>query len=309
MFDFSILLNTEIQIITYFILGFILKKKGITDETVDSFLSIFIINLVMPINIFLSFYENVSLVSLQEGYRLILVGTIVAGIVYFISKLLPKSMDTQERKIIQYSMLISNGSLIGLPLIQGLFGSAGIFYANLFMIPTRILSFGLGDSFFNPNYQRKSLIQTMKSFLTNPITIAMILGILFQLGKISLFPSVTLVFNGLSSCMTPIALILVGSILATSFQKEISVPKSISGMCFFRLLLAPLITYMVCILLNLGSVQTIVAVLINAAPVASTCTIFAKRYNGNATFASNCVCYSTIASFLTLCGVCIALIR
>ncbi|MEG0034947.1 MAG: AEC family transporter, partial [Bacilli bacterium] len=83
---------------------------------------------------------------------------------------------------------------------------------------------------------------------------------------------------------------------------------SVGKMCFFRLLCSPLITYLICLALHLGSIETTAAVLINACPVASTCTIFAKKYKGDTSFASNCVCYSTFCSLLTLCFVCFVLL-
>lgn len=308
MFDISILLNTEFQIILFFILGLFLKKYKIMNEQSDGFLSVFVLDIIMPANIFLSFYDNMSIASMKAGYKLILAGTLIASIVYFSGKLFPSKLNHQRKKIVHYSILISNGSLIGLPLIQGLCGSEGVFYANIFMIPTRILSYVMGESFFNPKYKSDSIFEIIKKFITNPVIIAMLLGFGCNFLHIQFFTGIRTTLNGISGCMTPIALILVGSTLYDSLGGKVKGFASISGMCVVRLLISPLITYLICMFLQLGSMETIAAVLINATPVASTCTIFARKYNGDTSFASNCVCYSTFYSMLTLCFICLILI-
>lgn len=308
LFDITILLNTQLQIILYFILGYLLKKRHIMKEQNDAFLSTFVLDIVMPVNVFLSFYDQMTMESMMAGYKLIIAGILITTVLYGSAKFFPSKITTQRKKIMQFSILISNGSLIGLPLVYGMFGSAGVFYANIFMIPTRILCYVMGESFFNPDYKCDSFQTIVKKFFTNPIVIAMMLGFLCNLLNVSFYSGMRKTLDGLSACMTPIALILVGSTLGASKREQTSMITSISGMCVVRLLLSPLLTYLICIWLQLGSVETLVAVLINATPVASTCTIYAKKYNGDSAFASNCVFYSTFCSMITLCLICFILL-
>ena len=58
MFDLSVLLNVEMQILIFFGLGLHLKKRGVTDGPIDAFLSTLILNLIMPVNIFLDVYKR-----------------------------------------------------------------------------------------------------------------------------------------------------------------------------------------------------------------------------------------------------------
>ena len=202
MFDLSVLLNVEMQILIFFGLGLLLKKRGVTDGPIDAFLSTLILNLIMPVNIFLSFYRSVSVAVLKESLLLVLAGVIVVVLVLGMARLLPKSMPLEKKRIAQYSMLISNGSLIGLPLIEGLCGSMGVVYANIFMIPTRILSFSSGEKYFNTEWKPAGALSVMKKFFFNPITIAMILGFLFNLARIPLPGGLDAVFSSLSGCMS-----------------------------------------------------------------------------------------------------------
>lgn len=304
MIDLSVLIQVELQILIFFLLGMMLKKKKITDSHIDEFLSVLILNLIMPMNVFLSFYHNVSITVLQESFLLIVVGMIVVGAVLLCSLAMPKTMPMDKRRIAQYSMLISNGALIGLPLIEGLCGSAGVVYANIFMIPTRILSFSTGKKYFSAEAKNNGVMETMKSFFLNPITVAMILGFGLNWLQLTIPFGVSAVITGLSGCMSPLALILVGSTLMESPSLKETVSLDILEISFFRLIIAPLLTCVVGMVMGLSPLQLIAAVLVNAAPVASTATIFAKRYNGNTGYTSSCVFLSTILSLVTLWFVC-----
>lgn len=307
MFDLNVLIHVEMQILLFFVIGMVLKKKGITDHHIDGFLSTFVLNLIMPMSIFVSFYKSISTEILKSSIMLVVAGIVVAILVIILGRFIPKSMSEDKRRIAQYAILISNGSLIGLPLIYGLCGDTGVFYANIFMIPTRILSFTSGEKYFNPQYKGASVFTVIKNFILNPITLAMICGFALNACQIQIPGGVNSVFESLSACMTPLALILVGSTLVDSADDIKKSSFDILGISFFRLILSPLLTYFICLLLRIDLSMTIVAVLINATPVASTATIFAQKYKGDTLFSSNCVFLSTVFSFVTLWGVCLTM--
>lgn len=307
MFDLSVLFSVEMQILIFFAIGIVLKKKKITDSRTDEFLSVLILNLVMPVNVFLSFYQNISIEVLQSSFMLVVVGILVVLIVLALSRLIPKQFPLEKRRIAQYSMLISNGALIGLPLIEGLCGSTGVLYANIFMIPTRILSFSSGEKYFNSNWKSAGILAIMKKFFFNPITIAMMLGFGLNLVKFVIPSGISSVVSSLSGCMTPLALILVGSTLMDTESIKNVISVDILEISFFRLIISPLLTYGVGLLFGLSMPQLIAAVLVNATPVASTATIFAKKYNGNTHYTSRCVFLSTVLSLVTLWFVCITI--
>ncbi|MEG0330693.1 MAG: AEC family transporter [Erysipelotrichaceae bacterium] len=301
---FDKLLNVELQIILFFMIGIFLKKKNVANSNSDTFLSSFILNIIMPTNIFLCFYNNVSANIMLSSIPLIFVGVLVVIAIQLFSKINPFKLDSNRRKISEYGMLISNGSLVGLPIVENLFGSIGVVYANIFMIPTRILAFSFAEKYFNPNYQKLSLKNTIINFLSNPITIAMIVGFSFNVLHIVLPTSLNITFSSLSSCMSPLALILVGSTLADIEDFKIFLQKDLWAMSLFRLFISPLITAIITVLLNLPITVTMVAVIINATPVASTATIFCKKYNGDLSYTSGFVFLTTALSIISLFLVC-----
>lgn len=303
MMDTGILLQVEAQVFLYFAIGILLKGIGMTGPAQDQFLSELLLGLILPMNVFVSFYESMHWSQWMTGGLLILAGTLVILVILALTRLLPAAIPPDKRRIGEFCMLISNGSLIAIPLIEALCGSAGVVYANLFMVPTRIFSNVAAQSFFAPATHRGDLRQALRQFAGNPLILAMVLGFAANLAGLALPAPLLQVGEGLSGCMSPLALILVGSTLADTFAR-VSLPKLISptvlGFCLFRLLAAPFLTLAVCKLVGLSGTECTAAVLVNAAPVANTATIFCQKYRGDIAFTSTCVFVSTALSFVTL---------
>lgn len=303
MIDGDVLIRVEMQVLLYFAIGMILKKIRLAGPQEDQFLSELLMGLILPMNVFVAFYQPAYADELAAGGLLILAGSLVVVIVLLIARLLPKRIPPGKKRIAEYCMLISNGSLIGIPLIEALCGAAGVFYANIFMTPTRILSNVAGQSFFDVENQESGWRAGLKCSLTNPLILGMAAGFLLNQLHIPLPVPVMNVCSGLADCMSPLALILVGSTLYDAFS-QVTLTHMFSLPIFlislFRLLAAPCLTFLACVALGLDGTQRIAAVLVNATPVASTAVIFCQKYHGDIRFTSTCVFISTILSFITL---------
>ena len=303
MIDGNVLIQVETQVFLYFAIGIILKKIRLTGPREDQFLSELLLGLILPMNVFVSFYQSMHMDQLITGGLLILAGTLVVLVILLLTRFLPRSIPTNKKRIAEFCMLISNGSLIGIPLIEALCGTAGVVYANIFMVPTRVFSNMAAQSFFDPAAHSGNWKKGVKSFAANPLFLGMLTGFILNLSGLELPVPVMNVCSGLSGCMSPLALILVGSTLADAFS-QISFGKMFSlpvlGICLFRLLAAPYLTLLICRLLGLSGTECAAAVLVNAAPVANTATIFCQKYHGDINFTSTCVFISTLLSFATL---------
>lgn len=58
-----------------------------------------------------------------------------------------------RRKPLRYGTIVSNGGF-GNPVIEGIYGTNGLFYASVFMLPVRIVSYVECEE--HPVYERKS---------------------------------------------------------------------------------------------------------------------------------------------------------
>lgn len=300
--DGIVLLQAECKILLLFGLGMLLKKLQLTNAEADQFLSDLLMNVLMPMNIFVSFYQSMSVEELSSCGWLVPAGALVVAVVMLCARLIPASVPLARRRIAEYCMLISNGSMVGIPLVESMYGPTGVFYANMFMVSTRILSNISGQYYFDTSSHGNGVKQGLKNFVRNPLNISMALGFLFNLLKVPVAVPVMGTCSSLAACMSPMAMILVGSTLLDTFR-TVSLSQIFSGqvlgVSLFRLLASPYITLAACRLLGVQGVQCAAAVLINAAPVVNTATIYCQKYHGDMGFTNACVFVSTMLSFVT----------
>lgn len=300
--DGIVLLQAECKILLLFGLGMLLKKLQLTNAEADQFLSDLLMNVLMPMNIFVSFYQSMSVEELSSCGWLVPAGALVVAVVMLCARLIPASVPLARRRIAEYCMLISNGSMVGIPLVESMYGPTGVFYANMFMVSTRILSNISGQYYFDTSSHGNGVKQGLKNFVRNPLNISMALGFLLNLLKVPVAVPVMGTCSSLAACMSPMAMILVGSTLLDTFR-TVSLSQIFSGqvlgVSLFRLLASPYITLAACHLLGVQGVQCAAAVLINAAPVVNTATIYCQKYHGDMGFTNACVFVSTMLSFVT----------
>ena len=296
----TILINTQLTIVTYLIVGFLLSKTGLIDEHAQLFISNLTINVLLPASVFTSFLSGMSMdLLLSLGTILIL----AIGLEVFLS-LASKTGGSRrftpgQACVAHYGYLVSNGGLIGTPVIESLFGAVGVMCCNVFMIPTRNLAFSAGESIFNPSLKRTSQA-VLRSVATNKIIDVMALGLVMIYFNLSLPAPILTALQKIGGCLAPFSLILVGSLLAQRVKLTAPMIKNVAQITLIRLLVIPLAALGVCLALRLDFQTTAVITLLMGMPVGSSCASFAKKYRGDETFASAVVLISTLLSTVTL---------
>jgi Predicted permeases len=294
------LINTQITIMIYLLVGFTLYKVKLIDNYSQLFLSNMTINVLLPASVFVSFLHSMSM-DLLTSMAAILALAIVFEIALYLFTKIPtgKLFSPSESCVAHYGYLVSNGGLVGTPVIGVLFGDTGVMLCNIFMIPTRIMAYSAGESIFNPSLKRgkKDIILAL---VTNKVIIVMALGLIMVLFHLSLPAPVLTALEKIGGCLSPFSLMLVGSMLAQKVHISKIMMRNISIITIIRLIIIPLCALLICKILNLDFETTSIITLLLGMPVGSSCASFAKKYKGNETFASSVVFVSTVLSIVTL---------
>ena len=118
----TILINTQLTIVTYLIVGFFLSKTGLIDGQAQLFISNLTINVLLPASVFTSFLTGMSM-DLLISLGTILILAILLEVFLSLASKIPSSRFTpSEACVAHYGYLVSNGGLIGTPVIESLFG-------------------------------------------------------------------------------------------------------------------------------------------------------------------------------------------
>ena len=83
--------------------------------------------------------------------------------------------------VLQYATVCSNAGFLGNPVAEGLYGSIGLLYASVYLIPQRIVMWSAGISYFTESPSRKEVV---KKVLTHPCIVAVEIGIVLMVTQV-----------------------------------------------------------------------------------------------------------------------------
>ena len=184
---------------------------------------------------------------------------------------------------------------MGSPLVQGIYGSQGLLYASIYLIPQRIVMWSSGIACFSEATKK----DVVKKVLTHPCIIAVFIGIFFMVTQISLPTFLDKSLSAISSCNTFLPMIVIGGILAEIDFKSVFSKLTIYY-SFLRLIAIPLVVLAVCALLHLPSLVCAVATVLAGMPAGTTTAVLAEKYDGDSPLAVKLIFLSTVLSMLTI---------
>ena len=295
----QILIELQGTILVYLAIGFFLKKVHLFTDNSDAFMSDFVLGVLLPMSVFVSFLKAFTRENLIECIAILMVAAIIEIVVYLITKWKFPKFSKDEMCVARYGLLVSNGGLVGTPVIEGLLGAAGVVYANVFLIPTRIMAFSAGESVFNPKIHRNAK-EILKALVTNKILIAVFLGMGFVFLNLKLPAFAMTALSNVGGSLGPMSLMLVGSLLGRKIQFHVSDAVKIIVLSILRQIVLPLILAFCLIPLNFSFELKVTMVLLIGMPIGSSCAVFANKYHGDVPFASTAVLISTLSCTVTL---------
>lgn len=295
MESFSKMVDVQTVLFIYMAVGFYCRKKGIFNDVARDKLTDFVVFITLPCMIFESFNMEFSLDALKQGAVALIIAVGMACVALLLGKVLYNRFPYEEKSILQYGTLVSNSGFAGLPVVSGAYGDEGLFLGSLFIIPTRILMWSAGISLFT----KADAKQAVKKVMLNPGIIAVEVGLIRMILQIPLPHFVDSAVDNLGACTSPLAMALVGAILADVPLKTVFDPKSFY-LVAVRQFLLPGICLVALRLLGMDPLTIGVSVVITGMPIGSTTAILAQKYGADAQFASKCVFISTLTSLVTV---------
>ncbi|GLC80388.1 AEC family transporter [Lacrimispora brassicae] len=294
--DYQHLLNLQGMLFLLVAAGVILRRKGILAEGAKTVLTDLVIYLILPCNIINSFFIEFNL-DILKGFAVILTiaSLIQAGCLIF-AKVFYNREPESRKKVLQYGTVCSNAGFMGNPIAEGVYGAEGLMYASIFLIPQRIVMWSAGVSYFTESPDRKTVV---KKVLTHPCIIAVYIGLILMITRLSLPAFLQNTIRSVGGCTTTVSMVLIGAILAEVEPGSI-LDRGIVRYAFIRLFLLPLLVYLCCRAFHVTPLLSGVSVLLTGMPAGSTTAILAAKYDGDYIFATKCVVVTTLLSLVTI---------
>lgn len=294
--DFTGLFEMQGMMFLVMILGMMLKRAGIVEDGGKKLLTDLVIDVTLPASILKSFQ--------MEFNHQILVSCMVIGIAavliqfgsYLLSMFLYPGFPDERKKVLQYATICSNAGILGNPIAEGIFGSLGLLYASIYVIPQRAFMWSVGLTYFTEAPDKKTLL---KKVMTHPCILAVIFGFLIMIFQIQLPGFLSLTVKTIANANTFIAMLLVGTILAGVRFQDLP-GKETLYYAFIRLFLIPLLVFLICHAAGIDKMVTGVSVTLSGMPAASVTAVMATKYGKDEVFATKCVVLTTLMSMVTV---------
>lgn len=292
---FENMLTMQGMMFFFVIVGFIVRKKEIVGTTGRLNMVDLCLYVLLPFNIFHAF-----LVQPHHDVWKPVVITVLLSILYNAvsvasSFLLYRRTDEERRKPLRYGTIVSNGGFLGNPVIESIYGTSGLLYASVFMLPVRVVMWSVGVSCFLPG-QKKNVI---KKVITHPCIVAIYLGLIVMMLPVSWPDFFTRAVDGLSSANTPVSMMLIGMMLAEMDPRGL-IDRTMVFYAAVRLVLIPAIIFVLTAPFPVDPVLRGIAVIMAGMPAPVTTALLSSKYHGDERYATGMIFLSTLLSLLTL---------
>ena len=276
-------------------MGFGITKAGALSNKTRVDLTNIVIYVVLPCNIFSSFQKGITPEMLRQCL-IVLIAAFGMQLLYIvINKLAYIKIPPERRVVVQYATIVNNAAFMGLPIIGAVFGSTGILYGSIALIPMRIFAWTAGLSLFTDMETK----QKVKILATHPCIWAVILGFAYIFAPFELPGFLSDAISTISACTTMLPMLVVGSILSGVKLKDV-LDKDCFYYSLFRLILIPAVVFGALTLLRVDPLTTGVVVLASAMPASTTSAMLSEKYGKDSIFAARLLIISTILSIITL---------
>lgn len=195
-------------------------------------------------------------------------------------------------------LLISapNMMFIGVPVVQAIYGPQAVLYLALSTLPFNILIYSYGVILLKGN---KNGGFDMRELVTSPL-IATVIAVLLLLFRIELPGIFTELIDTMSAATMPFSMIVIGASLGAVDVKGIFSDLRIYAVSAIRLILSPILVYLVLSLFIKDRVLLGSMTVYAACPTGIVVSILAMKYDRTAIYASKGVLMTTALSMLTI---------
>lgn len=280
---------------------FLFQKRYVTDDFVQQ-ASRLIFNFALPALL----YVNISQADLHVLLNLKSISVAIsATLVVFILSIVfvsYKVIDRNDKGVIVQAIFRANMGIIGLAYCANAYGQAGLAFAAIYMgfltILYNVLSVSVLNIFQN---QQTDIIKILKGIITNPIIIAIVLGMIsagFNIKPISIV-STSLAY--IAQLTLPLALICTGASL--TFTTLGKYWKLVTIATVGKCVIYPSLLIAMALFFHIDGMVLGVMYLMAMSPTAAASYVMVRKIGGNHLLAAQIVATSTIISLpITLIG-------
>lgn len=276
--------------------GFFSRKKNLINDELSRGLSDILTNIGLPTLVVSSFIISYSQELLGSMMEILLISIIFHVVIILLSKLILSKYNIDKQKIIKFMFIFPNSGAMGVPLVYGLYGQIGVLYLSIFLIPYQILFWTYGEGLFS--HEKGGI--SLKKYLNNPNIVAVVVGLFIFMLSIKVPFIVKQTLSDIGAITMPLSMMIIGEKITSMKFKEIIFDKDVYFCSFIRLIIAPIIMFVIISFFNGTPLIKNVCIAAEVIPTATVTVLFCEKYNYNTILASKCILATHVLSMLTI---------
>ncbi len=276
--------------------GVIASRVDIIDHQTNKRLSGLLLQVICPAMLFMSYQ-----IEFRQERFLGLVLTAALGVASMVAAIvviqfLVPDKGRANAEIERLSAIYSNCGFIGIPLINGILGSEGVFYITAYITVFNLIIWSHGLALMTGSADIKTVV---RQFI-QPATIAIGLGIVCFLARIQVPSIVAEPMKMVGDMNTPLAMLVAGCNLAESnLLSALKRPRTY-WISFLKLLAEPLLALLILAFVPVNLMVKLAVLVASACPTCAMGTMFALQYNRDSNYASELFAITTLMSLFTI---------
>ena len=299
MENLIIAFNVVLPLMLCIMLGYFLNRIGMIGEALRKGMNSLCFKVFLPFYLFQSIYTTDVSASFN-GTLMIFCCVAMTAWFALLMFLIPKvEKENPRRGVLIQAMFRSNFALFGLPMAESLCGAERMGPTSLLIgicVPlVNILAVITLESFRGG---KPSIRKMLLGIAMNPLIIASVLGVVFNLLDIPLPSAVQKTITDLGRVATPLSLVALGAsfTFASVAGYRMQLALGVSG----KLVICPLIMVTLGVLLGLRAEMLVPVLIFFGAPTAVSSFPMAQQMDGDGELAASLVVFTSALSILTI---------
>lgn len=298
--EIGLIVSKMFMLLILLVIGYICAKLNITSEEFNKDASKVAIN-VFFFAMIISSVANKDIPmtggELVFGIAMMFVYILISIVIAYLT---PKVLRIKDGDIGMYQVLVGfmNTAFIGFPVIQALYGDESVFYASTSGIPFNLAIYSIGVIMLCKN-RDEGMKLSFKSIMTPPL-IATFISILIFAFKIHVPGIIVDTCDLMAGAAIPLSMFVVGSSLGDVPIKDAFTDKRMYVLSFIRLIISPLIVWLILKPFISNPVMLGTIVILAATPMPVIATILGIQYGRDGVESSKGIFLSTVLSMVTM---------
>ena len=282
-------------------IGFILAKFKIVGTELAAGLSRLENYVLIPALVTSTFMERFTREMLSSAWKIFLGSLAVEAAVIAVTLLLVRFMtrDGYQRKIYRYGLCFSNFGFVGNAVVSAIYPQYFAEYL-IFTLALWATTDVWGMPSLVPDGEGKITLAGRLKKLCNPMFIGMIIGMAVGLSGVKVPSFLGDALGSLSACMSPVAMLLSGMIIASVDFKKVLRVGAVYWITLLRLLIYPLAFYGAARLFRFSPLFTLIGTAAMAMPFGLNAIVIPTAYGKDVQVGSGMVLVSHLLSVISI---------